>query len=292
MKKILKIFKPSGSKGTSLAIVVLLTGMIVALSTPVFAETGGGVVQLELPPEVAQAFMDAGILQKGPDGSPVRTNPPDLDALIDNMDPFFIDDDFSGDDTFDVLSGGAPPTGGEPSDVDSVIDELSIGTPNEFGATFDELRRDALPPPTPTGWHGLLLAIYDFLNVLSGGTPPIGGEPLPPFQQERTQYIAQKGTNSVSVVALRARMESENAGSQLDDFNADVGGDPDYITSNTEDTLTEAGGGTTTTSTTSTTTTTTAEETVTAAEEETTTPSTSCSSGEHFHSGFGCETNH
>lgn len=40
--------------------------------------------------------------------------------------------------------------------------------------------------------------------------------------QNRQQYIAQTVANGVTIIALRSKIESENAGSQLDDLNIDV----------------------------------------------------------------------
>ncbi len=106
MKSLVKIFKPLGSKRMFLTLLVLVTGMISALSMPVFAENGGGVTQLELPPATENALMGMGILTMGPDGNPYRTNPnpPDVDTVILDFSDTPIPADFFG-------SGSDPFTG-------------------------------------------------------------------------------------------------------------------------------------------------------------------------------------
>jgi len=63
----------------------------------------------------------------------------------------------------------------------------------------------------PTAVTGQLVAVSTGGNIL-----------LNDQSQNRQQYIAQTVANGVTIIALRSKIESENAGSQLDDINLDV----------------------------------------------------------------------
>lgn len=263
MKNLFKIFKT----GVFLTLVVLLTGMISALSTLVFAQEGGGVTQLELSSEIKNDLMNMGMLTPGSDGRPERIDPPP------NIDTEIVRLSLHGDSglgTVDVHPGGRPLSTQEETTGTSILDELLDDSPLPISELF------AGSKTNQEGTTGTSIGSIDWSQ--SPNPLPLRGhwtdgckhcllEAMGPFGQ------SQSGLKLGGMGALFGRL-----------FTNPPGSDPDKITSDVENVL---GGGATTAAQ--------AEGTVGQTPDTTPEPTGGgggCSAGEHYHPGFGCEADH
>jgi len=182
MKNLFKIFKTLGSKprrisigalrgkGLSLALVVLLTGMLAALNTPVFAENenGGGTTHLspgDSADDDSSAADDLGLPSIGP---------PDDDSAAGDLAPYGTDQDVSTppntEGVLNTAGGAAPPY----PTISEAAEALLVLTPEQIQILNDEgiLKPDANGKPDRTNPPDVDSLILD-VSILNVGVPAL-----------------------------------------------------------------------------------------------------------------------